>query len=499
MCEILHNIEVTNVQATETFHHSIALLKGSISNPCEGTELRISFNEQQDQHRPLSYSYSADVGESFEKLYKFRLLVRLAEGENGITLRYCKVERRFSFHYVPRCSPYTVVPLYIICKGHSGRYQSHVDDQENTATVACQKITLAIELLQCLYGEKLHEEGYGRKTFTLGSSCVPFHSQLEWTQSVGMTEGELWQHFASELVQSEQYDMATVKVVAFLSSTHFEGITDGDYSYGNIRAKTTGHAALGGGGLALFGTGCLYTWPTTLERVGAAFLNPQPVDCANLLDDSNYRRTYGGCYATTLGSVCHEMGHTFDLGHTPDGSIMGDGFDGIERVFVAPKCPGGDTGPRRLVETKPRGPAGRLTQLKRPTDVFRQRMDAKCNDGIFFAPNSANTLNYHRWFQLDSAPPGANGATILFDRDTRLVSSEGTGSALVLVELRLSSNGMMQKFWTFQCGQKSIPQAQFQLPKLSNLSDHTLFVMNAVGDILKVNLATDSVLNSEAQ
>ncbi|ETN64183.1 hypothetical protein AND_004063 [Anopheles darlingi] len=490
MCEILHNIEVTNVQESETFHHPIVLLKGSINNLCEGTELRINFDEQQDQHWPLPYSCSVDVGESFEKRYKFRLLLRLKEGQNDINLHYCKAERRFCFYYVPRCSPYTVVPLYLICKGHSGRYQSHVEDQENTATVACQKITLAIELLQCLYGEKLHEEGYGRKTFALGSTCVPFHSQLEWTQSVGMTEGELWEYFARELVQSKQYDMATVKVVAFLSSTHFEGITDGDYSYGNIRAKTTGHAALGGGGLALFGTGCLYTWPTMLEHVGAAFSNPQLVDCANLLDDSNYRRTYGGCFATTLGSVCHEMGHTFDLGHTPDGSIMGDGFDGIERVFIAPRYPGTDVGPRRLVETKPRGPAGRLTQLKRPGDVFRQRMDVKCNDGIFFAPNSAITLNYHRWFQQNPASPVANGPMILFDRDTRLVSSEEPGSPLVLVELRLSSNGMMQKFWTFQCDPKCIPQTQLQLPKLSNLLDHTLFVMNAVGDILKVNLAT---------
>lgn len=51
------------------------------------------------------------------------------------------------------------------------------------------------------------------------------------------------------------------------------------------------------------------------------------------MDDSNYRGTHGGCLATTLGSVLHELGHTFDLGHTRDG-IMGRGFDYIDRVFV---------------------------------------------------------------------------------------------------------------------------------------------------------------------
>lgn len=51
------------------------------------------------------------------------------------------------------------------------------------------------------------------------------------------------------------------------------------------------------------------------------------------MDDSNYRGTHGGCLATTLGSVLHELGHTFDLGHTRDG-IMGRGFDYVDRVFV---------------------------------------------------------------------------------------------------------------------------------------------------------------------
>ena len=51
------------------------------------------------------------------------------------------------------------------------------------------------------------------------------------------------------------------------------------------------------------------------------------------MDDSNYRGTHGGCLATTLGSVLHELGHTFDLGHTREG-IMGRGFDNVDRVFV---------------------------------------------------------------------------------------------------------------------------------------------------------------------
>ena len=37
------------------------------------------------------------------------------------------------------------------------------------------------------------------------------------------------------------------------------------------------------------------------------------------MDDSGYRGHIGGCVATTLGSVLHELGHAFDLGHTQHG------------------------------------------------------------------------------------------------------------------------------------------------------------------------------------
>lgn len=46
-----------------------------------------------------------------------------------------------------------------------------------------------------------------------------------------------------------------------------------------------------------------------------------------------YRRTYGACFSTTLGSVLHELYHTFNLGHTKEG-IMGRGFDDIYKVFT---------------------------------------------------------------------------------------------------------------------------------------------------------------------
>ena len=47
--------------------------------------------------------------------------------------------------------------------------------------------------------------------------------------------------------------------------------------------------ALGGGGLALFGSGCLYTWAEKLENAREAFEDDTEVDWRNFMDDSAYR------------------------------------------------------------------------------------------------------------------------------------------------------------------------------------------------------------------
>ena len=47
----------------------------------------------------------------------------------------------------------------------------------------------------------------------------------------------------------------------------------------------------------------------------------------------NFRGYYWANYATTLGAAMHELGHTFNLPHTPSG-IMGRGFDDMNIFFV---------------------------------------------------------------------------------------------------------------------------------------------------------------------
>ena len=45
------------------------------------------------------------------------------------------------------------------------------------------------------------------------------------------------------------------------------------------------------------------------------------------------REYYWANYSTGLGASLHELGHTFDLAHTPTG-VMARGFDDLYRVFI---------------------------------------------------------------------------------------------------------------------------------------------------------------------
>ncbi len=47
-----------------------------------------------------------------------------------------------------------------------------------------------------------------------------------------------------------------------------------------------------------------------------------------------FRQYHWANYSTGLGASLHELGHTFDLAHTPTG-IMSRGFDDIYRTFLA--------------------------------------------------------------------------------------------------------------------------------------------------------------------
>ena len=72
-----------------------------------------------------------------------------------------------------------------------------------------------------------------------------------------------------------------------MSCTRYEVPKEADnFSVSNIMSYVTGHAALGGGKMALFGTGSFHTWAACLEELNLRFSDNTLIDRKTMFDDS---------------------------------------------------------------------------------------------------------------------------------------------------------------------------------------------------------------------
>ena len=72
-----------------------------------------------------------------------------------------------------------------------------------------------------------------------------------------------------------------------MSCTHYDPpLDDDEFKESNITEYVKAHTALGGGQLALFGTGCLHTWASEISEVDHCFTDTRLIDKRILFDDS---------------------------------------------------------------------------------------------------------------------------------------------------------------------------------------------------------------------
>ncbi|KAH0567513.1 putative zinc metalloproteinase YIL108W [Cotesia glomerata] len=321
------SIVIKNLSDGETVTYSLVLIQGQAPSCC--TKINIRSQQHHNLKSGLVTEWPIIAGE-------FRILVDLARGINKLQLETANgIKKQLTLIHEPKKSRLRVTPIYVICAGHDGYFQGPTSEDCSPESAAT-RIGLGARLLQSLTAEKLQEAGHARKTFQLerdldGPECLVMHSMLNVDTARAMNQHELWEFVGREIMKGPLASRDR-KYLAFLSCTKYRGAPS-PRTHEATLASTQGHAALGGGGLALFGSACLHTWPTTLNQVLPKFLDKTIIDTDVLMDDSNYRGTYGGCLATTLGSVLHELAHTFDLGHTREG-IMGRGFNYVDHVFI---------------------------------------------------------------------------------------------------------------------------------------------------------------------
>ncbi|XP_045519278.1 putative zinc metalloproteinase C607.06c isoform X1 [Pieris brassicae] len=528
-----NSIFITNLQHGETVNYSLVIIKGIITyGACNNYEkIRCKSNRNKT--------------ESFWEVYnrEFKVLIELEKGDNVIDLEFTGLHKtNLLLRYEPRKTNLRVTPVYIICQGHDGCFQCP-PEINNSIESACARIAFGSKIIQSVTAEKLHESGVGRKTFQLehevdtkSPECLVFRSALNVNKARKMKQDELWTHFGRELMLSELGSNER-KFLGFISCTRFKGTDiDKPLTHDEIVSYTEAYAALGGGGLALFGTACLYTWPSSVSDIVPKLLDPNPVNTKRFMDDSGYRGTIGGCFATTLGSVFHELGHTFDLGHTKDG-IMGRGFDNIDRVFLVGEKRSAATKDNNNFNGKPvqhstvslqrninvtmnvaeplrvLGPRSKttlgnfvsmsksdivrrspnVTPITRPSSVYstitNRMADSKRNanrnngnDTVYWPRNCAVLLSYHRWFNNEfGRERQAITRYLKFDKNKMMILST---AGLRIVEVRDESNGMVLDSYEFT---NVLPEKRFLLPFTFSAKGKvlTIVVEDDLGNVLK--------------
>ena len=107
------------------------------------------------------------------------------------------------------------------------------------------------------------------------------------------------------------------------------------------KKKALSHTALGGYPLALFGSGTLHTWASSISEIFHSFQNNKIIDNTRLFEDSCRRGYFWANFSTALGAVAHEIGHSFRLRHTASVlqnktsfTCMSRGFDHFNRIFT---------------------------------------------------------------------------------------------------------------------------------------------------------------------
>jgi|GEM_PF-958645 len=301
---------------------------------------------------------------------RLKVLTPLQPGDNYISLRDRGRVTYLTLAYQPQTNPRRVRLVYALASDGDGHFDAPAGEPNSLAN-ATARLGLGGRLIQSMMADRLAEAGFGHRTFRLKRDANGEPDVYVWSTSLdtgtwwGMTGAEMfswvWQH------RGELPPCDDCRTVVMLGMTHYDAAQNTAYA----------HTALGGGGLALFGSGTLYAWAESLDELVARLADDTPIATLSppVFDDSGFRAVRWANYATGLGAVLHELGHALNLPHPTDyEALMNRGIDRVNRLLVSREPPSQTTGGLLAIwpSAEPR-----------------------------FTLTNAARLRYHRWLSLD--------------------------------------------------------------------------------------------------
>ena len=243
--------------------------------------------------------------------------------------------------------------VILLGKDSQGTYDAvpeRVQREGNNLETAIRKFRMAAYLWQAFTGEQMHRNGFGRRCFRFEEEWQT-GSLTHRDRETGQMRNEAKIHVIRsdktvaqlrDLDVAQQYEKGQRKGDLFSYAmdavkAHFNPL-QGQKQYVSVLLLDThwdtqiktirGHAALGGGGgeiqLAIFGSHCLQSYPTSIEEVVPAFTDCTRTDTNYVANDCNAAGSNWEAANIGIGAHLHETGHLFGCGHQEYGIMAAD-------------------------------------------------------------------------------------------------------------------------------------------------------------------------------
>lgn len=220
-----------------------------------------------------------------------------------------------------------------------GRFEAPRHEDDSPAS-ACSRLGIGALMMQTFFAE----------TLGLKRSCLQLELDetiqlpvvhtlvlsLTYKQIWSMDSEQLWRVVGQHLVDAgdDLYD-ANCKYLAMCSFSRY--FPDANVVEQHDPSKLVrGYVSLGGDGLALLSSHCLYTWPQTVAEIATRLVasdnEHDDRQSTSSLDSGRYWSA--ATFTGSLGACLHEMCHNLSLGHSINSEgIMGLGFQEIVQQF----------------------------------------------------------------------------------------------------------------------------------------------------------------------
>ncbi|KAJ0298140.1 hypothetical protein COL516b_010063 [Colletotrichum fioriniae] len=236
---------------------------------------------------------------------------------------------------------------------------TRIEREGNDLETAVRKFRMAAYLWQAFTAEQMWRNKLGRRVFrfeeewTAGTSNqrdrengnLRSEARIHIIRSdktvAELRDLELAQQNEKASKKGDLYEIAAEAVKQYFrplgGQKQYVSVLMLDTQWDKEANVVRGHAALGGNAgdlhLAIFGSHCLQSYPTSFEEVVPAFTDCTPTDLTYVANDCNQAGSSWEAANIGIGAHLHETGHLFGCPHQESGVMLRD-YLTLNRSFV---------------------------------------------------------------------------------------------------------------------------------------------------------------------